>query len=289
MSRKLLALWVSNFLSGIRDSCNITPIFYSVFYNPVLRKIVWKCVALNGVFLMTSMIVYLLIDKDFQLIFDILWFYPLYILSFVLSSIWYNRIAETGSKLVLINDESFDSKVKRILSNISEELYKMVLLSLFLLQGVLYGYIPYIGKVLFVGQLSLLYSFYLFDYVGGREEEGNGIVDEGEGIVNGDEITAKKSRFSRSIHYFQTHYSYLCGYSLFLSVITVVCPKFVGASIYALMFPFMLIGVTNRVIRNKTSGDMNGTRHIFKEPHLGIFIPVIWVAGGLLKVILRRR
>ncbi|CAL5379849.1 unnamed protein product [Camellia sinensis] len=108
----------------------------------------------------------------------VLWFYPLYIFSFIISSMWYNDIAKYGflanaksgntftelssSPKATQTDKPTDLGV--VMIGIAEQVYSVLLLNVFFLEVFVTGYIPYIGKVLNFLLLSWMYAYYCFEY-----------------------------------------------------------------------------------------------------------------------------
>ncbi|XP_047315074.1 protein EI24 homolog isoform X2 [Impatiens glandulifera] len=124
-------------------------------------------------------------------LFYIFWFYPLYIFSFILSTLWYNDIAKFG--FLAIESPENDDKDSRndehsltshqesqyshnannadkpiniggIMIGIAEQTYSLILLSFFFLQVYITGFIPYVGKPLNFLLLSWMYAYYCFEY-----------------------------------------------------------------------------------------------------------------------------
>nr|XP_043627086.1 protein EI24 homolog [Erigeron canadensis] len=113
-----------------------------------------------------------------------LWFYPLYIFSFILSTIWYNDIAQFGlmvtgkngpknSTLSSQKEPSTSQKATnvdkptdlgRVMIGIAEQGYSVLLLSFFFLEVYLTGFVPYVGKLLNFVLLSWMYAYYCFEY-----------------------------------------------------------------------------------------------------------------------------
>ncbi|XP_076906753.1 protein EI24 homolog isoform X1 [Bidens hawaiensis] len=113
-----------------------------------------------------------------------LWFYPLYIFSFILSTIWYNDIAQFGLTVTekdgptnltpssqnepstSQNSTSVDkpTDLGRVMIGIAEQGYSVLLLTFFFLEVYLTGFVPYIGKALNFVLLSWMYAYYCFEY-----------------------------------------------------------------------------------------------------------------------------
>ncbi|XP_010681782.2 protein EI24 homolog isoform X1 [Beta vulgaris subsp. vulgaris] len=116
-----------------------------------------------------------------QLIY-LLWFYPLYVFSVILSSIWYNDVAKhgfvamgkdkppaavmTGEKEASITQTGSDKPagLGGIMIGIGEQVYSALLLSFFFLEVIATGFIPYAGKALNFLLLSWMYAYYCFEY-----------------------------------------------------------------------------------------------------------------------------
>ncbi|XP_039123224.1 protein EI24 homolog [Dioscorea cayenensis subsp. rotundata] len=115
--------------------------------------------------------------------FYVFWFYPLYVFSIVLSALWYNDIAKHGFDAVRrgpaiaqslgISDVSDSQNVSNlskpsgfegVIVGIGEQVYSLLLLSVFFIEVFATGFIPYIGKGINFLLLSWMYSYYCFEY-----------------------------------------------------------------------------------------------------------------------------
>ncbi|KMZ64251.1 hypothetical protein ZOSMA_37G01360 [Zostera marina] len=117
--------------------------------------------------------------------FYIFWFYPLYVFSFILSSMWYTDIAKNAFAASMENhssrklelrdkNESTDSQdisrlerpagLEGIILGIGEQIYSLLLLFFFFIQVFATGYIPWIGQTMNFFLLSWMYSYYCFEY-----------------------------------------------------------------------------------------------------------------------------
>ncbi|KAK4802513.1 hypothetical protein SAY86_000716 [Trapa natans] len=112
-------------------------------------------------------------------LFYVLWFYPLYIFSFILSNIWYNDIAKYGfaamreSGSVAVESSSkkesvtLQSSVQTekppgldgVMIGIGEQVYSLLLLSFFFIEVYAIGFMPLIGKALNFLLLSWMYKW----------------------------------------------------------------------------------------------------------------------------------
>ncbi|NP_001146823.2 Protein EI24 homolog isoform 1 [Zea mays] len=110
-------------------------------------------------------------------IFYVFWFYPLYVFSFILSTIWYNDIAKHALDVVksksLVLTQSLDAHnitetkeqpegFDRVALGIGEQVYSILLLTIFFVEVSVIGYIPYFGKAMNFLLLSLMYKWNFF-------------------------------------------------------------------------------------------------------------------------------
>ncbi|OEL25563.1 Protein EI24-like protein [Dichanthelium oligosanthes] len=112
-------------------------------------------------------------------IFYVFWFYPLYVFSFILSALWYNDIAKHA--LDVVKSKNLDSTrasdahnitepedqtegFDRVALGIGEQVYSILLLTIFFVEVSVIGYIPYFGKAMNFLLLSLMYAYYCFEY-----------------------------------------------------------------------------------------------------------------------------
>ncbi|KAL3620830.1 hypothetical protein CASFOL_035742 [Castilleja foliolosa] len=107
-------------------------------------------------------------------LFYLLWFYPMYISSFILSTLWYNDIAKYGF-FAIENQELSGTKdtnasdnnstdLEGVMVGIAEQVYSVLLLSFFFLEVYVTGFIPFIGKAVNFLLLSWMYAYYCFEY-----------------------------------------------------------------------------------------------------------------------------
>ncbi|OAY80136.1 Protein EI [Ananas comosus] len=112
-------------------------------------------------------------------IFYILWFYPLYIFSFILSTLWYNDIAKHAFDVLKSNglptprelddNNKLDSQERPggldgVILGIGEQVYSVLLLTIFFIEVFVTGFIPYFGKAINFLLLTWMYAYYCFEY-----------------------------------------------------------------------------------------------------------------------------
>ena len=100
---------------------------------------------------------------------QLLWIYPLYAISFILNAIWYQDIADhafithggTGAANAAKSGVTFQKWV----ATMSDEVYRLLLVTAFMLQITAVSFIPIVGNALVVVHLCWLYSLYSFESV----------------------------------------------------------------------------------------------------------------------------
>ncbi|KAL2460526.1 Protein EI24-like protein [Abeliophyllum distichum] len=116
-------------------------------------------------------------------LFYVFWFYPLYVFSFILNTIWYNDIAKYGFVAIEkgysaaksssqnnlpaeqnTTDRDKATDIEGVMIGVAEQVYSILLLSFFFLEVYVTGFIPYIGKALNFLLLSWMYAYYCFEY-----------------------------------------------------------------------------------------------------------------------------
>ncbi|KQJ82671.1 protein EI24 homolog [Brachypodium distachyon] len=114
-------------------------------------------------------------------IFYVFWFYPLYIFSFIISTLWYGDIAKHALDVVkskkLDASRAFDADTDKtsesadrpegfdgLAIGVGEQVYSILLLTIFFAEVTVVGYIPYLGKAMNFLLLSLMYAYYCFEY-----------------------------------------------------------------------------------------------------------------------------
>ncbi|XP_019703907.1 protein EI24 homolog isoform X1 [Elaeis guineensis] len=208
------SLW----LAGFREACSLHRVLIFCFRSKMLSIRTGQCFLLNGFIFLGSLftlksaviptLLWILPDQCEKLgpqhlcnqkealalysflrfiliqIFYIFWFYPLYVFSFILSTLWYNDIAkyafavltkegpskeQTPNRKDLSDSQSFRQMSRpggfeRVFLGIGEQVYSILLLSIFFIEVSATGFIPYIGKAINFLLLSLIYAYYCFEY-----------------------------------------------------------------------------------------------------------------------------
>ncbi|XP_043712034.1 protein EI24 homolog isoform X2 [Telopea speciosissima] len=213
--KQAVLLW----LDGFREACCLHRVVFLCLRSRMLLIRTGQCFLLNGFLFLGSILVlnsvvistlewilpdqcpqygsfnqcsfvgvvklYSFLRSGIIQLFYIFWFYPLYVFSFVLSTLWYNDIAKyafiamgkDGSAVVessVQKEESVNSQSSAhmnkhpglggVIIGIGEQVYSVLLLSFFFLEVFAAGFIPYVGKALNFLLLSWMYAYYSFEY-----------------------------------------------------------------------------------------------------------------------------
>ncbi|MED6158396.1 hypothetical protein PIB30_032373 [Stylosanthes scabra] len=206
--------------------------------------------------------------------FYLFWFYPLYVFSIVLSTIWYNDIAKFGyaamgrSKFTGEKDASQDnsstsqsaSHVKRpaglggVMIGIGEQVYSILLLSVFFLEVYATGFIPYIGKVLNFVLLSWMYAYYCFEYK-----------------WNFNEVPLDKR-----LDYFQSYWPFFAGFGSPCVLAIFFFSPLVSYGIMAILYPLFVLTATASRAEQEISFEKHKWRPAGVEK-----LPIFYIADNV--------
>ncbi|XP_027334311.1 protein EI24 homolog isoform X2 [Abrus precatorius] len=207
-------------------------------------------------------------------LFYVLWFYPLYVFSIVLSTIWYNDIAKFGyaamgrSKFTVEKDSSQNNPpnvqnayhVKRpsglggVMIGISEQVYSILLLSVFFLEVYATGFIPFIGKVLNFLLLSWMYAYYCFEYK-----------------WNFNEVA-----LDRRLDYFESYWPFFAGFGSPCVLAIFFFSPLVSYGIMAILFPLFVLTATGSEAEQEISFEKHKWRAAGVER-----LPIFYVADNV--------
>eukprot|EP00268_Persea_americana_P059766 TRINITY_DN7379_c1_g1_i2.p1 TRINITY_DN7379_c1_g1~~TRINITY_DN7379_c1_g1_i2.p1 ORF type:complete len:342 (-),score=28.27 TRINITY_DN7379_c1_g1_i2:214-1239(-) len=175
-------------------------------------------------------------------LFNIFWFYPLYVFSIVLSSIWYNEIAklafsamgrygpavvESSSQNELSDTQNVANKDKPagfggVITGIAEQAYSVLLLSFFFLEVYATGFIPYIGKAINFLLLSWMYAYYSFEYKWNLSE----------------------LSLDKRLDFFESNWAFFAGFGSPCVLAIFFFPPLVSYGVMALLFPLFVLTAT---------------------------------------------
>lgn len=175
-----------------------------------------------------------MLTAAFQLLYSILWLYPVYVISLILNSRWYSRIAEEAMRLRAqeIAQKKLNSRDRHLakqhfqlpsrqplLHSLAGEMYRLVFGLVYLAQSALVVKLPLVGSAAMVVWLSFISSLYCFEYVWSLL----GLSQQ------------------QRLDYFAKHWFYMLGYGIPLALNTVFSPPLLRDGIFALLFPFFIV------------------------------------------------
>ncbi|CAK8530158.1 unnamed protein product [Lathyrus sativus] len=207
-------------------------------------------------------------------LFYALWFYPLYVFSIVLSALWYNDIAKYGyaamgrSKFTVHNVSSQnntpimhnDIQAKRpsglegVMIGIGEQVYSILLLSVFFIEVYATGFIPFIGKVLNFLLLSWMYAYYCFEYK-----------------WNFNEVA-----LDRRLDYFQSYWPFFAGFGSPCVLAIFFFSPLVSYGIMAILFPLFVLTATGSEADQEISFERSKWRAAGVEK-----LPIFYVSNNV--------
>ena len=236
---------VECFAAGVFDSIKFphTAIFFVT--SKVVRVRVAQCLLLNGGIFLSSVLLadYVLtpafhwlldVDADAVLsiswlpstlsslllsVFYLVWVYPLYAISFLLNAIWYQDIADQAFLTRGHKQHTPAFSFTRWIAAMSEELYRLLLVTLFLLQLSLVSLLPYVGPALSVLHLCWLYSLYSFEY----------------------KWALQGWRLETRLDFFERRWSYFAGFGCPAALLGVLFPRLIASGVFAMAFPMFII------------------------------------------------
>ncbi|KAH1222068.1 Protein EI24 [Glycine max] len=204
-------------------------------------------------------------------LFYVLWFYPLYVFSIVLSTIWYNDIARYGyaamgrSKFTVEKGSSQNnsptvqnahhvkgpSGLGGVMIGIGQQVYSILLLSVFFLEVYATGFIPYIGKLLNFLLLSWMYAYYCFEYK-----------------WNFNEVA-----LDRRLDYFESYWPFFAGFGSPCVLAIFFFSPLVSYGIMAILFPLFVLTATG----SESEQEISFEKHKWRVAGVGR-LPIFYVA-----------
>jgi hypothetical protein len=185
-----------------------------------------------------------------------LWLYPIYGISFILNTIWYQDIATyaltslklanagggsgsgaasvgsgaqaqqqtlgpAGSNMSTVTPSGVggESAVSRWLNSMAEEGYRLLLVAIFLCQALLLSYLPYVGGAIALCHSAWLYALYSFEYTW-------------------QELSWP---LEKRIVFFERRWPYFLGFGLPAALLATVFPRFISLGVFALVFPLFIL------------------------------------------------
>ncbi|XP_038681528.1 protein EI24 homolog isoform X2 [Tripterygium wilfordii] len=293
-------------LEGFREACCLHRVFILCRRSRNLSIRTGQCFLLNGfiflgsIFVMKSIVLPTLwwilpekcpVNDDQQIclfgnilkvyyflrlglvqLFYVCWFYPLYVLSFILSTMWYNDIAKygfaamDGSGLAAAKPSSQDNmfasphtaKKERLFNlgsvmiGFGEQVYSILLLTTFFLEVYAIGFMPYIGKSLRFLLLSWMYKWNLSEVA-----------------------------LDKRLDFFESNWAFFAGFGSPYAMPTLFFSPLVSSGMMGILFPLFVLTATSSGAENFISSKRRGPG----GARLGR-LPIFYAADTLSKRIL---
>ncbi|CAL8463691.1 g3225 [Coccomyxa elongata] len=167
--------------------------------------------------------------------FVVWWLLPVYCISFALSCVWYQELAELAVRWTRAQSGQAAAVPSAaagprapLLDQMAQELYRVVLFAVFYLQVCLLGMVPYLGPALYGVMVSWLYALYSFDYRWGLSNK----------------------RLPERIAFFQQHWAFFLGFGCVCTIATCLWSFFIQAAVMNMVYPlFILVACKSEPLR----------------------------------------
>jgi etoposide-induced 2.4 mRNA len=266
-------MWAS-FLQGVNDGCQPYIAMLLTMKSEKIRRKLNQTLLLNGGIFIGSMLFYQSIlepvfswsyiqvglDQStchritvyMHYIFVALWIIPMYILSFVLNTVWLQDIANETTRLLV--RRSPQAPTMSVTLRIADVAYKSIFNGVFILQSILVYNLSYVGYFLYVVHLAFLFSLTAFEY---RLSPSDGWTSD------------------RRLEFIQRRWHYFVGFGFAPAVFASLFPRFIEAGILALLLPLGIVAAS-------TATPAQGVDQPGRT--LPIFTPSVLLTAGIVRV-----
>eukprot|EP00164_Ancoracysta_twista_P003408 GFYU01004548.1.p1 GENE.GFYU01004548.1~~GFYU01004548.1.p1 ORF type:complete len:318 (-),score=65.85 GFYU01004548.1:61-1014(-) len=239
--------FASTWYDGASDSLGLAKSIVFFYKSKAIRARTAQCFILNGLIFLGSVLLfdYVLdpvirsllrnqaegeelealadvLGSSFKFVYNILWVYPIYCISFILNSMTYYEIADQAYKIKSGGPNVAPFDYTKMVKRVADEMYRALLFLNYLIMVLMFYIVPYVGGILMFMGFCWLYAYYCFEYKWGF----------------------KGWPLEKSIRYFETHWVYFLGFGTPCTLATYFFPTFVNAGLFALMFPMLIITAT---------------------------------------------
>ena len=221
---------------GFLDSWRIIrPISYVVSSPGVLNRVL-QCMVVTGALFLGSIFVFnqfispvlrhiggsvgtYYIESAFEFLCNLLWLYPVYIVSFVLTTFWVQDIFDAAFA------HFYGSKLRRLqpltlAQLLSYLVRRIVMIAIFQIQCALLSLLPFpIGRLIEIVHYSLLHSYYCFEYI----------------------TMALNMGLDKSVEVFEYRWDYFLGFGLSFTACIITFPGITSAGVFCFLFPFLVL------------------------------------------------
>ncbi|KAK9836350.1 hypothetical protein WJX81_007690 [Elliptochloris bilobata] len=254
--RSAVCLWCA----GFKDALCIWRCVEFFVHDPRILRKTGQCFALNGAIFLGSVLLwehamapgarFLLaaslqawagsaaVDATVALLhalFLALWLLPVYCVSFALSCVWYQEIAQLAVQWQCGQAPPQHGKGAKssgsggpdiagssdggLLHAAAQEVFRVALFAVFFLQVSAVAFVPVVGKVAYFVLVSWLYALYSFDY----------------------KWSLTSRRLQERIAFFEQHWAFFLGFGSVCTLATMYWTFFKGAAIMAIVYPLFIL------------------------------------------------
>lgn len=159
-----------------------------------------------------------MVGSSFSVLYKVLWIYPIYSISFVLNTVMYQEIADEALAL----GKERPAAAQGLLDRLSDETFRVLQNLVYIVEINLLYYLPLVGPALYFLHSCWLAAIYCFEY----------------------RWVHLRWRSNARLDYFERHWLYFAGFGFPVSTVTFLCPRFVDAGVFALLFPLCILTAT---------------------------------------------
>eukprot|EP00033_Pygsuia_biforma_P003757 GCRY01004116.1.p1 GENE.GCRY01004116.1~~GCRY01004116.1.p1 ORF type:complete len:317 (+),score=35.64 GCRY01004116.1:157-1107(+) len=233
-----------HFYHGVRDAVAIPTSVYVIYQSKQLQRLAYQAFLLNGVIFLGSFVSFsyivlpflrdffnldaihrsgsphLLLSALDSLVtssYYLFWVLPVYLISFILSTVWYSELASISFKLQVGQPPK---SAQSFLERLTDEIYRAVLVTVFLIQGMVFYLVPVVGELFVFIHVAWLYAFYCFEY----------------------KWSLLGWNLKEKIAFFEMHWIYMCGFGVPFAALSFFFPStFVNNGMFVLVYPLFII------------------------------------------------
>jgi len=227
--------------SGVRDALMLHQCIFFLAKSEVIRFRTLQCFMLNGVIFLGSILLFnfaidpalgflqRLVQEDlawgagfisviFPILYKVLWIYPIYCISFVLNTVMYQEVADSALALALHKPLKVTPPLERLVN----ETFRVLLYFVYIVEMILLYYIPVVGPSIYFIHSCWLASIYCFEYRWAHQHWASSV----------------------RLEHFEQHWLYFAGFGFPVSFVSFLCPQFIDAGVFALLFPLCILTAT---------------------------------------------
>jgi len=156
------------------------------------------------------------IQTTLSWIFSCIWTCPLFVLSKIINTFWFQDIADLAYEFRKGRPTLIPS-ISKLLADI---VFSLIVQSLFLFQSMALNFIPYVGRILCFLHICLLYSLYSFEY---------------KWFNQGYEL-------HKRLMFIEKNWPYFIGFGSVLAMLTQLTESFIiNGCLFSMLFPLFII------------------------------------------------